>query len=171
MIVDSPLLVRLPLGTDRIIPEQGDAQVHIPSSIQPVVVPVQESTIQGNGITAGTSVIVGFANQKTNVAGAAAVLAFLNKGLWEIDLSVGVHTDFAYPEANLGIPDLAILITDSSNGQILMGFYAAVGFSDFKQIKTRFLVNTTMQLQAQWNTIAVGAHLDFFLTGVLNRIL
>jgi len=96
MIVDTPLLSGIAIGTDRVVPQEGDAQVVIPSSIQPIIFPIQPhfNILPPAVDVQRGSVLTFLSATKLNVAAAIDTVITLAKGLWTIEVNLCARANF-----------------------------------------------------------------------------
>lgn len=95
MIVDNPFLAGLAVGSDRNVPQAGDAQVIIPSVLQPVIEPLYPlSIVTSVSDSANTSKLTEDENTVLNVAATTFTILSLPKGLYTLQLQLGVRSNF-----------------------------------------------------------------------------
>lgn len=101
MIADTPFLADLARAADRVIPQEGDAQVIIPSMVYPSV-PAMSGHSVSNASTdrANTSKIFENTLNLTNAAGGNQNLIVLPKGLYTLIADVSVRFNFTSAIAN-----------------------------------------------------------------------
>lgn len=96
MIIDTPLLASIALGTDRVVPQEGDGQVVIPSAIAPVIFPIQPhfNIVPVAVDVQRGSVLTLLTATKLNVVSAIDTVITLAKGLWRIEVNFSVRANF-----------------------------------------------------------------------------
>jgi len=95
MIIDSPLIAGLAQGADRVIPQQGDAQVVIPAEITPTVSPLLPHSISNLSTDIATiSKIFEIAEVRINQAASTEAIQTLPKGLYFIQWNISCHFDY-----------------------------------------------------------------------------
>lgn len=157
MIIDSPLLLALALGTDRRVPQEGDAQVILPNTLFPIVpvmqptrevpsagVAVQESACRDNGF-----------RTNNNQAASADTLITLPPGLYFLDLSLQAMGAVNQP---LTVADTGVRITmDFGNtSTTLLGVCIGGGVPVHESLTVQVLMATQFILVHRVNVTAVG---------------
>ncbi len=95
MIVDSPILADLALGADRVIPQEGDAAVQVPSIVMPVVTPLfRHDVANASTDKANTSKIAGQQGSFINVAIQTDNVIVLPKGLYTLEMNLACRGNF-----------------------------------------------------------------------------
>jgi hypothetical protein len=88
LIIDSPILLSLPLGVDRIVPQQGDAQVEIPSTITPVIdVMLPTDVVSNNAVVFNNSFVLQSELNLTGVGAGTTVLITLARGYYNLKIN------------------------------------------------------------------------------------
>lgn len=128
MIIDSPILTAIAVGAGRVIPEVGDAQVQVPSTVIPILQVMQPTNyfLSSNGNDAGSNITT-LTLARNNQAAIASQLQLLPKGLYDIE--VMLSSSFNFTPA--GVPSLGASIRfglgASANRGTLLAHYAAIG--------------------------------------------
>jgi hypothetical protein len=160
VIVDSPLLLDLGLGVDRVIPEADDARVQIPSTLNPVIVPLIAHDINTLvGATLRGSAILNMLFAKVNQAGADDAIVILPKGLWTIHWEIDVATNFTQPVAqSQGFCRLSL----NYQGQTiaLVPIHVRAALLNHLSGTMRLLLKANATLQFSYNLTGVGENLD-----------
>jgi hypothetical protein len=159
MIVDSPLLIDLAQGADRIIPQPGDAQVVIPAIISPIIVPASTfniSTLTTEVLSASALLNRLFA--KNNQAGADDPLVTLAKGFWTIGYRISTAFDFTQA---VGQSQGFFRLSITYQGQVI-GLIPIHARSNSVRAEGSFrlLLRTQGILNLSSNITAVGEHAD-----------
>lgn len=126
MIIDNALIIQLAQGTDRRIPQQGDAQVNLPNTIYPSVeimqttrsLPSAATPIQESSITESQRV-------NNNQAASQDVLITFPPGLYILEVHISSICNLMSP---LTVADTGVRITldFGSSSVTLLGLYQAL---------------------------------------------
>lgn len=95
VIFDAPFISDLAVGSDRVIPTEGDAQLFMPPVLQPVVEPLRSHVVSNLSTDiANVSRISERQNTYLNQAATSDALITLPKGLYELEISISAHANF-----------------------------------------------------------------------------
>jgi len=127
VIVSTPILHALALGAARIVPEQGDTDVHIPSEIYPCVDLIAQTAVQGaaTNVEADNSLVLSAAsNIPASTIASTVTACTLKKGVYTIDLQLSAR--FVGTPAPSGVMDTRFTIVDEAltNEVTLLGLFA-----------------------------------------------
>jgi hypothetical protein len=160
LIIDGPITYDLTVGSDRRIPQDGDAQIQVPPSVLPVVLALRKTTFKnsfGNAVPV-SSLLVQADVSRVNQAALTQTLTTLAVGLWELELTLA--TQFNYLSAVGTLNGAHIQLVDAVGTTIrLLSRFANVGtFTDFNRVRLLFDQQATLNLEA--NLTGVGQNLD-----------
>jgi len=157
MIIDGPNTIDLAVGTDRRIPEGGDAQLQIPPILLPVLLnlkPHNPSPTATTSVFEGSALLRDVQTANPPSTGAtAANLMLLDAGVWELEMTMSSWFDYggtapAVVGAQLRISYQAVVIN-------LMLRFAAVGsFIDYNRV--RLLLVSAGQISQVAGATGVG---------------
>lgn len=95
MIVDSPFIPGLAVGTDRVVPTDGDAQLFIPASLQPVIIPITPHNVAttNNDNATGSRIAQ---RDTTTINQPVSFLNVLNlpKGFYTLEMNLAARGNF-----------------------------------------------------------------------------
>lgn len=126
MIIDSPSIIQLALGTDRRLPESGDAQVIIPNTLLPCVDVMQVTRSLPNASTPiGESSLTESQRINNNQAASQDVLITIPPGLYILECFL---SSLANALSTLTAADTGVRITLDFGSSIvtLLGLYQAL---------------------------------------------
>lgn len=150
MIIDSPIAYDLTLGADSRIPEEGDAQVHVPASVLPVVLFLRPTVLLNNPANPllARSVLFHLFIARVNQAAVGTSLVQLVRGLWEIEISMASSFDYtpAPPIGNAAGVEVR-LINSIVSTTALTRFPQIGSFTDYTRYRVLFQETTTISLQ------------------------
>jgi len=127
MIITSAILFDLARSLTNAVPQSGDADIDVPSGIQPIITIISPVEITLNAPSADTfRQSVAFTNnfQRTNQAGTQLGILILGKGLWRIVAQLSAT--FNYSDLGSGgIPALSLAFLSTNNNPHLVHLCAA----------------------------------------------
>lgn len=157
MILDSPALVSLPVGIDRVIPQDGDSQVVIPSIISATLEPIGPLNrfLAPNLLTPQNASFLTESNfTRTNQVAATSLLAMLARGLWELFISMTVRFNYT---GITGPADVGLTLRNEADtqSQFFWGCYADNLSSQF-EVRRRLLIADTTRVALRFEANGVG---------------
>jgi len=167
--VDGPNVIDLALGADRRIPEEGDAQITIPSLIMPVLLQLKPTRFVQLAVTLQRdSALASLFDSRTNQAQISRDVINIDKGLWEFEISMATSCNFAYvANSDFGVScDLAYA---GFTIPLLKRFFSIGNFNDYNRL--RLLLVEPAKIQSNISLTGVGQSADMRLTVNAIRIL
>lgn len=168
MIIDTPLIPDLARGTGRVIPQEGDAQVHLPPMIMPVVeccFPHQFAVL--NSTTIRTSATANFQLTRTNLGITSAIIMVVPPGIYDIYVHVTMRTNYTLiPSAT---PDFRVHFIEGGLSRFdMLLLFATVGANQCVFAQNRLLVIGSGIVEWFVNANGVGQSLD--VNGSVNLV-
>jgi len=160
VIVDSPIIPDLCRGTDRTIPQDGDAQVLVPPMIQPIIDTMlpHHFTI-ANNILAERSATGNFQFTRTNLGSLSGVVIMLPPGVFDITCHVAARSNYTgLPSA---VPDFRIHFIEGGVSRYdMLLLFATVGMNHIVSSHNRLLSLGNGIVEWFVNTTGVGQTID-----------
>lgn len=157
MIVDSPLITNLALGVDRRIPQDGDAQLVLPPTLnavteflQPTLIDVSVAVLQfGSFVETNTFV-------RTNAAALISTLALLSKGLWRI--TYNCYWWWNYTGAVAGADFSAVRLKNTATGILseIAFSYPLIDTAQNQIVQHQYLLNDNATIELSMPLNGVG---------------
>lgn len=159
MIVDTPITVDLALGTERRVIDQGDAQVLIPPSVQPVALFLLPTlTSPPATVPMETSAIRSNTRSNTNQAASSDVLLQLAAGFWELEIWLDSTANFTH--GFVAGTDTGVRITLETLAALtlhpLIQRYVVQNFSAHDYTRLRVLLREPLELVHRVQVTGVG---------------
>lgn len=160
MIIDTPIIPDLARGTERTIPQDGDAQVLLPAMLQPVVDSLLPHTIAvANTVTQRRSATANFQFTRTNLASLAAVVMILPPGLYDVNCHAALRTN--YTLIGSAIPDFRIHLIEAGVSRFdMLLFLSTVGANQILNTQNRLLLVSSSIIEFFINATGVGQTMD-----------
>jgi hypothetical protein len=162
VIIDSPYIIELARGVERRVLEENDAQLLLPSSVQPTVDLISPVTLFGiaTGSPANQSAMANANITRTNLGGFSSNLLQLQPGLYDVDVLLSVRFNFTTIGAASPDVQLRLMSIDGQRSQILISIYAAVGYNTERIHRFRFLIQESLFAQLVLGATGVGQTMD-----------
>lgn len=173
MIIDSPGILQLAVGTDKRIPEVGDNQIVLPATILPVITPTQIiRAAQSSTEIQRTSFVASTSDTRTNQAANVLTLCTVEKGLWDFVFTLTTRANYisaalvngADLSWNNGLFSIQLI-------NVLPVGTATVPDSKVTILPIRMLLGEQITFELRTGLTGVGATMESQLRVIANRIL
>lgn len=171
MIIDSPSLQAIAVGAGRVIPNSGDAQVIIPSTIVPVLQVMQPTSVftSSNGNSGGSN-FTSVNTSRNNQVGGTLSLQNVSKGLYEVECMMSVIFDYTLAVSALRGVEIRFFIGSSSQKGPLLWFFPFIGVQSGYS-KFRILAQDTLSFELTFGTTGVAENIGLVASVNAVRIL
>lgn len=146
MIIDSPTIVDLALGTDRRVLEPGDTQLRLPGAVQPVIQLMKPlRTVRDTTTVQTESAFVHVSQLRVNQAALSSNIMVLAKGLWRLQVQLVSKFNWAVAAGTLGGVKVEMVYNGDTNS--LLMHVATVGtFNSKAEYDYLLIENATLQI-------------------------
>jgi len=169
MIIDGPNTIDLAIGTDRRIIEPSDAQLSLPPTLVPVLLnarphspaPTNVTTVfQGSALSRDTSI-----NQAPSSGATSVNVMMLDKGLWELEITLTTLFDYTTTPAIGSAAEWRIFLAGVTM-QLLRRMAFIGSFVDYNRV--RLLLTSASQINLLAG--ATAAAQNSYTSGTVNAI-
>ena len=148
MLLDQGVVYDLTLGSERRIPQDGDAQLTVPPTIIPVALALRPTVIKSQppNPTENGSLLFQFFIARLNQGAVTNTIATLPKGLWEFECVQSCAFDYAAAFPLTNASGCEIQLAGSLATVALLSRFPTIGaFVDYNRLRVLLSEQATIQ--------------------------